>query len=223
MWLVAVAVITGCGSAEPPSLIDTRSNGSLRTIAVAAVQDEGLVESVAGKVVVRRLDGTIAMELPGFQVDETSSPAHPPLLKAGDGTAFRLRGGILSTETPLVRKERFSGDGPAISLRTPPGSGVGHWRYAFRGSSGQVLAQWSGECEVPLAYEIKGNAVRGFGAAGAAVESQALGLALDGSPIVQFPATACGSGSAMTGVHIRVGNDWRRLTTSSAARYFRNR
>jgi hypothetical protein len=104
----------------------------------------------------------------------------------------------------------------------PAGSAIGHWRYVFRnGASGELLAQWSGECELPVAYAVNGNAISGFGAGGAAVESQALGLAIDGSPIVQFPATACGTGSGKSGVYIRNGSEWRRLTTSTSVRYFR--
>lgn len=86
------------------------------------------------------------------------------------------------TTTPLV-------DGPA------PGAPVGHWRWAIPSPDGEwVLAQWSGECEMPLAHLVSagGSTVRPVGEDG--VSTTGIGWAPDGRMLVQFGPGLCGSG-----------------------------
>jgi hypothetical protein len=220
---LAATALAGCGqrdrtSTSAPTAPPSPSASAAPLVSLPA---EGLLENATGKVVVRRLDGVVASELSSMQLDEASSPAQPPRLLAADGSAFRLSQGRLQPESPHG-DTRFSGDGPPPQLPLPKGIGLGHWRYAFGSAGTPTLAQWSGECELPVAYEIVGGRPVGLGAGGAPVESVALGVSLSGAPIVLFPRTACGNGEGRVGVYIRNPHgDWQQVTTAVSARYFR--
>lgn len=104
-------------------------------------------------------------------------------------------------------------EAPPPSLRPPeeargpvPGSGYsGRWRYAYERLDGVVLAQWSGECEVPTAYwrEPGGRPeiVTGGHDLGRAPESFALGWAPDGRAVVQLWDGYCGTGGDPPGIY----------------------
>jgi hypothetical protein len=187
-----------------------------------AMPAQGIVENAGGKVVVRRLDGTVATELLGMQVDESSSPVQAPRLLTSDGKAYRLSRQRLRPDTSSNGDGRFSGDGPRPSLPAPPRSGTGHWRYVFSNKAGAALAQWSGECELPIAYDIVEGQPVGLGPSGAPVESVALGLGADGVAVVLFPRNGCATGSARQGVYVRhPARGWHQVSTALAARYFR--
>jgi hypothetical protein len=189
---------------------------------VVSLPAEGVVESADGKVVVRRLDGSLAGELAALRLDDAASPTQPPRLVAADGRAFRLSGRGLLPDT-AARVDRFAGDESPPALPRPPGGRVGHWRYAFASDGTARLAQWSGVCEVPVAYElIRGRPV-GLGLSGAPVESVALGLSISGQPVVLFPSTPCGSSRrGRVGVYVRhATGEWQQVTASVTARYFR--
>ncbi len=87
---------------------------------------------------------------------------------------------------------------------------VGHWRWATPSPDGKwVLAQWSGECEVPTAFLI--NAATGDARTvdGTSLDDWAnaptsvgLGWAQDGRAVVSLPEAACGSGAEIPGTHV---------------------
>jgi hypothetical protein len=82
--------------------------------------------------------------------------------------------------------------------------GGGVWAWAeFAPNGHDVLAEWSGECEIPTAFLIAGGIVRPLGAATyrRAPESEPLGWLSDGRPVVQFRTGVCGSGYAVPGVY----------------------
>jgi len=91
--------------------------------------------------------------------------------------------------------------------RYPPGLPGGYWQYGALSPSGQqLLAQWSGECEVPQAYLVDtstgditpvGNSISAD-----APESEALGWSSAGLPVVEFPMGACGPGEKTAGVYL---------------------
>jgi hypothetical protein len=73
--------------------------------------------------------------------------------------------------------------------------GVGHWVWAAASPDGKsILAQWSAECEVPVAYVIdaEGGRLRPF----SADSSEAFGWTTDGRAIVGVRASPCGGGEA---------------------------
>jgi hypothetical protein len=73
---------------------------------------------------------------------------------------------------------------------TPP---VGHWAgVRLSPDGGTLLAQWSAECEVPVAFLVsrRTGSVRGLG--GSADESVVVGWAKDGRALVEFPTGVCG-------------------------------
>lgn len=79
----------------------------------------------------------------------------------------------------------------------------GHWRYALPSPDGRwVLAQWSGECEVPVAYLFPAAGGPGRPVAGAGRETIAIGWAPDGRAIVGFWPGACGAGSERPGTYL---------------------
>ena len=72
----------------------------------------------------------------------------------------------------------------------------GHWRYALPSPDGRwVLAQWSGECEVPVAYLFPAIRGQGHPVAGPDAETIAIGWTPDGRAIVGFMPGACGEGN----------------------------
>jgi hypothetical protein len=103
-------------------------------------------------------------------------------------------------------------EGARPSLRPPPGSAgpngetAGHWRYAIESGSGAILAQWSGECEVPTAYWIDEDGttriVTGESDVSTAPESVALGWTPTGRAVVFLPHGGCGAGAESPGVYL---------------------
>jgi hypothetical protein len=87
-------------------------------------------------------------------------------------------------------------------LGNPPGERVGHWRLALAGPHGQLLAQWSGECEVPTTYVVSAShdRVRLVGKSHT-VEALARGWTRAGNPLIEFPDGACGSGQTEPGLY----------------------
>ncbi len=94
-------------------------------------------------------------------------------------------------------------------LPEPPGvyRHSGHWRYVIRSATSlDELAQWSGECESPLAYWIHpdGDAqpVTGQRSLRGAPESIALGWTPHGDAIALLPSGLCGGGTSPAGVYL---------------------
>jgi hypothetical protein len=106
---------------------------------------------------------------------------------------------------------------PAASVvpsHRPAGAKVGHWERAYPSPDGKtLLAQWSAECEIPVAFFARGRdgpvrPVVGRSLRDAPV-SVADGWTQDGRAIVEFPAAACGSGIHKPGIYF-VGLDGTR-------------
>jgi len=80
----------------------------------------------------------------------------------------------------------------------------GNWEWAeFAPNGRDVLAEWSGECEIPTAFLISDGKVRPYGGSSyaRAPESEPLGWLSDGRAIVQFDFGACGRGIRSPGVY----------------------
>jgi hypothetical protein len=101
----------------------------------------------------------------------------------------------------------------AIKLRTPSGrlrvaakapGRIGHWeRAAFAPRGNAFFAQWSAECEIPVAFLIADGVMRPFGARKYpdVPSSMALGWLPNGSAVVHFPESACGRTHRPAGVY----------------------
>jgi hypothetical protein len=86
---------------------------------------------------------------------------------------------------------------------------AGHWAWAALSPDGDtILAQWTAECEVPIAFfvDVAGGAptpVTGEDDWATSPESVALGWTKDGRAIVFLPkGPACGAGLAEAGIHL---------------------
>jgi hypothetical protein len=91
--------------------------------------------------------------------------------------------------------------------RHPPELPGGNWEYgSLSPNNQQLLAQWSGECEVPQAYLVNTTTgvITPIGSSRAvnAPESYAVGWSAAGLPIVDFPRGACGAGLSSAGVYL---------------------
>jgi hypothetical protein len=113
------------------------------------------------------------------------------------------------TVLPTSIEELVSGSrrlivGPPVR-RGPDRRIHGHWVYVkVSPSTHRLLAQWSGECEVPTAFLVERRKVRPFGAGthAGAPESGALGWLRDGSAVVHFPVGACGRSLRTPGTYV---------------------
>jgi hypothetical protein len=100
---------------------------------------------------------------------------------------------------------------PGADVRPPPvPDGVisgGHWRWAIPSSvDGTLLAQWSGECEVPAAFFVGADGVPRSVLGGDWIDqpnTSALGWLPDGRALVEVegPDAACGRGDPEPGVY----------------------
>jgi hypothetical protein len=96
------------------------------------------------------------------------------------------------------------GSKPALKVIARAPGMVGHWEWAsFAPRGAAVLAQWSAECEVPVAFLVTGKRMRPYGGRtmADAPESRALGWMPDGSAVVHFPVGSCGSSFRRAGIY----------------------
>jgi hypothetical protein len=103
----------------------------------------------------------------------------------------------------LVNGRRRLIAGPPVR-RGPDGRIHGHWVYVLVSRDHRLLAQWSGQCEIPTAFVIEGRQVRPLGAAryADAPESVGLGWLRNGSAVIHFPLGACGGSFRTPGVYV---------------------
>jgi hypothetical protein len=119
-----------------------------------------------------------------------------------------------------VRTVTYGPAGTRPSLRVvarAPGK-VGHWVWAeFAPRGGGFLAQWSAECEVPVAYLVLNGTLRQYGE-----ESAALGWLPSGAALIHFPNGPCaGDSKGERGIYAvpRTGKPRLVLRTARFAQY----
>jgi hypothetical protein len=95
---------------------------------------------------------------------------------------------------------------PVLPTQRPAGAKVGHWAGASPSPDGKtLLAQWSAECEVPIAFFVRGRDGVPTPVLGKSLRDSPMSVAdgwtQDGRAIVEFPAAACGSGIHKPGIY----------------------
>jgi hypothetical protein len=87
-------------------------------------------------------------------------------------------------------------------VEVPSPGGIGHWAWAELSPDGEtILAQWSAECEVPIAYFIPAAGGRPREAV-EAYSSRAVGWADEGRAIVKLLESACGASAPKPGFYL---------------------
>jgi hypothetical protein len=104
--------------------------------------------------------------------------------------------------------------GQTRTLVGAPGR-VGHWEWAeFSRDGSRVLAEWSAECEIPVAYELSVARPRlnpvGADTLAQAPEAVPLGW-LGGMSVIHLRRAACGSGAKTPGIYLFRGDRAVRL------------
>jgi hypothetical protein len=153
------------------------------------------------------LEGQVVERLRGFVVAGNTGNEGVWLQKGRDYYQLGPRG--LEFVDREVARGLIYEEGAAPDLEPPPGSRVqgrvaGHWRYAFEGPSGVLLAQWSGECESPNAFWIEPDEdpvlVTGGKKVAAGPESIALGWVGD-TAYAYLGLGMCGSAGDPPGIY----------------------
>ena len=202
----SAGVLPSGPTVSPPSV----EVGELPRAGVAVGTEDG-VRLVA-------LDGTILAMLPGYSL--AGNPGAPGVwLRRGDRVySLAVTAGSLVPRSAEVAQaiDREPG-APGLAPPPDPAGGVlsGHWRYAIGGPSGNVLAQWSGECEIPTAYWIdvvgRFRTVTGEEDPADAPESIALGWTPRGEALVLLPSGGCGRAAVEPGIYRYVAPGVGRL------------
>lgn len=180
---------------------------SLASAVLPPLPERGLALETNRGVQLQTLRGLPLATIRGLDLAPDRKLAGYLVMRDGRGRLFRLDyqarvvrrffpypqqpAGCRQTDRRLFTCGRTIRDGSRVVARTPRGSLAGHWVWAERAPHGRaVLAQWSGECEVPVAYRIANGRLQRYGS-----ESAALGFMPDGSALIHFPNGPCGGGS----------------------------
>jgi hypothetical protein len=172
-------------------------------------------------------DGNRVAAVPGFTIyNSTAPPSH--LVLEREGVYYDLedfRNVLVPLGSQREANRRVGGD-REVDLPAPQLHGkpiAGHWRFAVESPryAGRLLAQWSGECEVPTAYFVEPDEheidpVTGEEDVSTAPESFALGWTFLGRAVVFLPQGACGSSEDSPGVYLFRGPGRGRLLVESS-------
>jgi hypothetical protein len=190
----------------PPVVVPDVSDGPApdEPIPLEGLPRAGVAVSSEGAVQLVDLQGRVVVELPGFAI--VGNPGAPGVWLERDGS-FYVLSDVLDRLVPVTEEEaddRAFDEGPEPTLPPPPGEPDGHWRYTIERVPAAVLAQWSGDCEVPVAHWIEGGdseVVTGGVDPSTAPSSLALGWSPDGEAIVQVSEGACGGTTDDPGIY----------------------
>jgi len=166
-----------------------------------------------------RLDGRVVRTLPKAKVLQVFGVPVGVAYVLRAGKVWRVHGGRLEraghvspryTEGCFATAPRTricgypNGSGLSrivVGGQVVPGSrrGHGHWLMVDVSPRGRILAQWSGECEIPGAYIGSRTGMRSV--VDPTIESFALGWAGERA-VVAFPTAACGVALGRPGVYV---------------------
>jgi hypothetical protein len=155
----------------------------------------GLALETPAGVQLQSMAGRPLGTLPGVDLARDQAAAHVVMLRAP-------RGGL------------YSFDGRALERRAA--RRVGHWIWKERSPDGETtLAQWTGECEIPVAYLIREGTRHKV-----ADETVALGWLPGGEALVHFRPVGCTTGGRNGIYALPVGGNPRLvLRTPRFAQY----
>jgi hypothetical protein len=201
-----------CRTPDPKPLGDVSPSPSAAPILLGNLPEAGVVVGSGHRVTFVDLEGTTVAILRGFQV--AGNPGSPGVWLRHRRDYFLLdvdQGALVPVSAGEARVVIYD-EGKEPQLAPPPtrggqnGEPLGHWRYAYGSPSGVTLAQWSGECEVPIAYWIdeSGTAriVTGERSVTHAPESLALGWSPDQRAVLFLPQGACSGSGNPPGIYL---------------------
>jgi len=167
-------------------------------------------------VQLQSLGGRPLATLRGLDLAPDQAIAHKAALRSRRGRVFtlsrgrlretRFRSGCRVTDMQVTVCPRTITGATRVLARAP--SKAGHWVWAERAPyRDELLAQWLGECEVPVAYLVVRGKLHPFGR-----ESVALGWLPSGEAVIQFPNGPCTGGwSPVRGIYRAAGTTKLRL------------
>jgi hypothetical protein len=209
---------------SPPSVTHTRSAPPsaepAETISLPPLPPQGFAMEPhhadgrsGNRVVLVNLRGVVVARLPGFSIDRVSDRPGVVLLRRQHQDY--LLDADQSSLRPISR-HRIDTITTSEDLKVPLGLptnvgphrvATGHWRWMDLAPNGNAaLAQWSGECEFPVAFVVPvqdGHPVPVTGAStlGRAPASEGLGWTRRGWMAVILPEGGCGAGTKRPGVY----------------------
>jgi len=185
-------------------------------LAVGPLPERGFALETKAGVQLESLGGRPLTTLRGLDLAPDQAVARKAVLRDRHGRVFvltarrlrqtRPRRGCRVTDVHLTVCPRTITGATRVLARAP--DKVGHWVWAERAPFGPaILAQWSGECEVPVAYLASQGRLQPFGG-----ESVALGWLPTGEAVIHFPNGPCAFGwSAVRGIYAAVSPTKLRL------------
>ncbi len=164
----------------------------------------GLALETRSGVELQTLSGRAVRTLAGVDLAYDQTIAHKLVVRDRRGRLFVLEGrrlrptplrrGCRTTDVALVVCARTIKSRGRVVARAP--RGIGHWLWAVSSPRGDaILAQWSAECEVPVAYLVADGKLCKFGD-----ETVALGWLPSGEALVHYREGGCG-GSGRAGIY----------------------
>lgn len=163
--------------------------------------ERGLALETGAGIQLRTLSGRRLVTVRGLDIAFDKTTAHSLLMRDSQGRLFtldlvarrirrvyerpRAKAGCRRTDTQLFVCGRSIRSASGLVARAP--GKVGHWVWAERSPGGDaVLAQWSGECEIPAAWLIARGRMASYGA-----ETVALGWLPSGEALIHFRTVGC--------------------------------
>jgi hypothetical protein len=201
-------------------------SAALSLTAVPPLPQQGLAVETKAGVQLQTLRGRSLATLRGLDLAPDQATAHKLVLRDSRGSLFafdgrtlkrqRLGSGCRRTDVELLVCARTIRGASGVLARAP--GKVGHWVWAERApAANAILAQWSAECESPVAYLLVHGKLRAFGR-----ESVALGWLPTGEAVIHFPNGPCaGDSRPARGIYAAVSAVKMRLLlrTSRFAQY----
>jgi hypothetical protein len=205
LWLLGLTVAACGGGAAVTGTRTTATPSSpaapISSFALPSIPSEGVLIDQAGIATARSLDGTTMVPLPGYSVSRGAIVGSAVWLRDAAGVTWRFEPTTRRLVRGAVTYNTDEGLQALARLGKPPGERVGQWRLALAGPHGQLLAQWSGECEVPTTYVVSPSHHLRLVGKDHTVEALARGWTRAGSPLIEFPDGACGSGNSKPGLY----------------------
>ncbi len=183
-------------------------------IRIPGLPEQGVAVERGDDVILYDTHGTVVESLAGFGIYSRTDVPGNLVLQRGE-TYFLLVEfeRVLRPLPSRARADHLLPREPSRVKLPPPmyrrRPALGHWRYSLSDprSYDRVLAQWSGECEVPTAFfvdkdEREVEPVTGEESLADAPESLALGWTKRGQAVVDLPEGECGGTHRPPGVFL---------------------